>query len=97
MTYDVPISVDLHLLKSIVLQQNNHKTHIICLEILNNEHLLVRKLRLADSNMKKHMQVWARNTLRCINLGQTYIAMHSFIISHYVIDPGTLFHLFHHM
>ena len=43
------------------------------------------------------MQVSARNTLRCINLGQTYIAMHSFIISHYVIDPGTLFHLFHHM
>ena len=43
------------------------------------------------------IEVWAKNTLRCIHLGQTHIAMHSFIISQYVIDPGTLFHLSHHM
>ena len=43
------------------------------------------------------IEVWAKNTLRCIHLGQTHIAMHSFIISQYVIDSGTLFHLSHHM
>ena len=43
------------------------------------------------------LEVWAKNTLRCIQVGQTHITMHSFIVSQYVIDPGTLFHLSHHI
>ena len=43
------------------------------------------------------IEVWAKNTLRFNQVGQTYIAMLSFIFSQYVIDPGTLFHLSHHM
>ena len=43
------------------------------------------------------IEVWAKNRLRCIQVGQTLLTMHSFIISQYVLDPGTLFHLSHHI
>ena len=43
------------------------------------------------------IEVWAKKTLRCIQVGQTLLTMHSFIIPQYVLDPGTLFHLFHHI
>ena len=43
------------------------------------------------------IEVWAKNRLRCIQVGQTLLTMHSFIISQYVLDTGALFHIFHHI